>query len=358
MNNNTINYKITNGTIVRIMLWASLAYGLYFFRDLVLTLIVGLVMASTIDPIAKYFSKFRIPRVITVASIFLILLASLVGVIAFVLPLLIDDFINLLTKIPKILNDVSLFGRDLGLRDVSTYLTNMSKEISKGQILNVIKNSIVGASNIAVTTGNIIGSVVNFVLMIVFSFYLAVQDNGINNFLKLITPRFYEKYILDLWARSERKIGSWAKGQIVVGLVIGVLVYVPLKIIGMPYASLFAFLAFLGEMIPVVGLLLASIPAIIMGYFSGGLYFALIIAAVFFVISQLENYVIYPKIMNSVIGVPAIIILISFIVGAQLAGFWGIVLAVPIAAIVMEFVNDVVNEKIPSRDSQNTIRYE
>jgi predicted PurR-regulated permease PerM len=78
----------------------------------------------------------------------------------------------------------------------------------------------------------------------------------------------------------------------------------------------------------------------------------------FFVISQLENYVITPKIMNSMIGVPAIVVLIAVIVGAKLAGFWGVLIAVPIAAIFMELVNDILQDKIPSPDKKDYIVYE
>jgi predicted PurR-regulated permease PerM len=358
MSNQIVNYKLTNGSIVRVLLWLSLAYSIFYFRDLILTLLVGLVIASTIDPIAKLMSKYKIPRVVTTASVFLILISSVLLIIIFVLPKLADDVAKIIFKLPSFLEEVRIFGKDFGFKDLSIYVSELSKNISQGQLLTVLKNSVVGAAGVAKTTGTVLSNLANFLLMLIFAFYLAVQDNGINNFLKLITPKFYENYILDLWKRSESKIGSWAKGQLIVGAIIAVIIYIPLAIIKLPYALLFAFLVFLGEMIPVVGLILASIPAIITAYFTGGMPMMLLVLGIFVVITQLENYVIYPKVMNSVIGVPAIVILISIIVGAKVAGFWGIVLAVPLAAIMMELVNDIFQEKIPSKDSTITIRYE
>ena len=357
--NKIINYRITNDSIIRIILWAGLAYCMFYFRDLILTLLVGLVLASTIDPVAKFFKKYKIPRVVTVSSIFIIMTAIIAVSISFVIPALADDFVRLIAKLPILLNEINIFGKDLGLKELSVYVTDLSRDISKGQILTVLKNSVIGAGSALNATGAVISSVVNFLLTLVFTFYLAAQEDGIKKFLKLITPKFYELYILDLWNRSERKIGSWAEGQILAGIIMGVLVYIPLKFIDMPYASTFAFLSFLGEMIPMVGLLLSSIPAILVAYFTHDMTYALIVGAIFVVLAQLENYVIYPKIMNKVIGVPAIIILIAFIVGAKVAGFWGVVLAVPLAAIMMEFVNDVLQEKIPSRHKVlDTIVYE
>jgi predicted PurR-regulated permease PerM len=192
----------------------------------------------------------------------------------------------------------------------------------------------------------------------IFAFYLAVQDDGIKNFLKLITPKFYEKYVIDLWIRSEAKIGSWAKGQVIVALIVSILILIPLLLLNIQYATVFALLAFIGQLVPVVGLFIAAVPAVITAYFTKDMSSSLLVLSVFLIVNQLENYVITPKIMNSVIGVPAIIILISVIVGAKLAGFWGVVIAVPMAAIVMELINDILNDKIPSEDRGEIIRYE
>ncbi len=358
MSEQIINYRITNGSIVRVMLWAGLAYSIFFFRELLVTLLVGLVIASTIDPIAKYFEQYKIPRVATVGLIFLTFFSAISLFTMFVLPTIADDLAKVIAKLPTILEQFRVFGRDMGFKDLSIYLGQMSKDISKGQILTILKNSVVGAAGVAKTTGAVIGNVVNFVLMLVFSFYLAVQENGIKNFLKLITPKFYEKYIIDLWVRSERKIGYWAKGQIIVALIISTLVFTALTALGVPYAAVFALLAFIGQMIPVVGIILPATPAVAVAYFTGDISLSIMTLIAFFVISQLENYVITPKIMNSMIGVPAIVILIAVIVGAKLAGFWGVLIAVPIAAIFMELVNDILQDKIPSPDKKDYIVYE
>lgn len=354
--NNTVNYHITNGSIVRVLLWCGLAYALFYFSDLLLTLLVALVIASTMDPIAKSLEKYKIPRIATISGLFIMFFISLTVLVYLVAPKLADDIVKVVNAMPTILDDVNIFGRNVGLQDLSIYFSDLSKNISQGQILTVLKDSIVGAGSVAKTTGAIIGNVANIIITLVLAFYLAVQEDGINRFLKLITPKNYEKYMIDLWSRSEAKIGSWAKGQIFVGLIIGLIVFIVLTILGVPYAALFGFLSFVGELIPMVGLLLSSIPAIIVAYFMSGLSFGLMVAIIFFVISQFESYILYPKIMNKVVGVPGIITLIAFIIGAKLAGFLGVVLAVPFAAIVMEIVDDILNDRLPSH--KNSIKLE
>ncbi|MDQ5957045.1 MAG: hypothetical protein QG614_16 [Patescibacteria group bacterium] len=352
MHNNIVNFRISNGSIVRVLLWCGLAYSLFYFSDLLLTLLVGLVIASTMDPIAKSLSEYKIPRVVTISSLFILFFASLAVIVYFVVPTLVNDIVKVLNRLPQIVNDIDIFGKTIGFQNLSNGLISASSNVSQVQLLSILKESVLGAGSVAKTTGAILGNVANIIITIVLAFYLAVQENGINKFLKLITPKSYEKYILDLWARSEAKIGSWAKGQILVGLIVGTIVYVTLTILGVPYAALFGFLSFIGELVPMVGLLLSGIPAIITSYFIFGLSFAIIVGIIFFIISQFESYILYPKIMDKVVGVPGIITLIAFIIGAKMAGFLGIVLAVPFAAIAMEIVNDILNERLPQHGNE------
>lgn len=343
--------SISNGTILRVFLWAGLFYGLFFMRDLLLVILVSILLASTLDPMVTYLQKYKIPRVVSVAGLYVIFFGLIIALILYIIPQLADDVSRFMSALPEIINRISTVGKNFGLGDISTYFSGLSStQVDKGQILNILKNFVVGAGSVAQTTGVVFNNLLNIFLIIVFSFYLAVQEKGVPNFLKLITPKSYIDYVLGLWARSQTKIANWGKGQVIVALIIAVLIYIPLKFIGMPYSMLFAVAAFIGEMIPVVGLLLSSIPAIVTAYFFKDLNFAFVVTVIYFVVMQLENYVIYPKVMNKILGVPPIIILIAVIVGAKVAGFWGILLSVPLAAAGMEFVRDVLDEKLPTHE--------
>jgi predicted PurR-regulated permease PerM len=309
------------------------------------------LLASTLDPMVTYLQKYKIPRVVSVAGLYVIFFGLIIALILYIIPQLADDVSRFMSALPEIINRISTVGKNFGLGDISTYFSGLSStQVDKGQILNILKNFVVGAGSVAQTTGVVFNNLLNIFLIIVFSFYLAVQEKGVPNFLKLITPKSYIDYVLGLWARSQTKIANWGKGQVIVALIIAVLIYIPLKFIGMPYSMLFAVAAFIGEMIPVVGLLLSSIPAIVTAYFFKDLNFAFVVTVIYFVVMQLENYVIYPKVMNKILGVPPIIILIAVIVGAKVAGFWGILLSVPLAAAGMEFVRDVLDEKLPTHE--------
>jgi predicted PurR-regulated permease PerM len=186
----------------------------------------------------------------------------------------------------------------------------------------------------------------SFILIIVLSFYLTVQEDGVGKFLGIITPIRHEKYVIDLWKRSQKKIGHWMQGQLLLAVIVAVLVYLGLMILGVKNALLLAVLAGLLEVIPVFGPVISAIPAILSAFLDGGITFALLVVGLYVIIQQFENHLIYPLVVKKVVGVSPIIVILALIIGAKLAGFLGIVLAVPVVSALMEFVEDVEKKKI------------
>ncbi|MFC1756974.1 AI-2E family transporter, partial [Patescibacteria group bacterium] len=184
----------------------------------------------------------------------------------------------------------------------------------------------------------------SFVLLIVLSFYFSVQKNGLENFLRIITPAEYEDYALGLWKRSKNKIGKWIQGQILLGILVGMLVYLGLTILQVEYALSFALLAAVFELIPIFGPILASIPPIMLAFLqSPSLGLAVLI--LFIIIQQFENHLIYPLVVRKIVGIPPILVILSIIIGGSLGGFFGILLAIPVATVVVELLNDVAEKK-------------
>jgi predicted PurR-regulated permease PerM len=195
----------------------------------------------------------------------------------------------------------------------------------------------------------VFGGVLSFVLILVFSFYFAMQEKGIEEFLAIITPAEYEKYVVGLWHRTQRKIGLWMQGQLILGLIVGILVYLGLTLIGVEHALVLAVLAGLFEIIPVFGPTLSAIPAVAIGFSGGGVGIGLFVVALYVIIQQFENHLIYPLVVTKVVGVPPLLVILALIIGAQVAGFLGILLAVPIAAAVQECVADLDQRRLAKR---------
>jgi predicted PurR-regulated permease PerM len=233
----------------------------------------------------------------------------------------------------------------MGFSDLSLAVQELSRTIDKGQILTVLKSTLFGTSGIFATSAAVIGSVVNLLLTFVLAFYLALEERGVQKFLRLVVPKSSEAYVEDLWMRSQRKIGLWMQGQLLLSLLVSLLVYIPMLILGMPYAALLGVLAFIGELIPMVGLTFATLPALFISWAFGGLPMLGIVSVIYFIISQLENHVLYPRVMNKMVGVPSVIVIIALVIGAKFAGIWGVILSVPIAAVFMELAADLDKRK-------------
>jgi predicted PurR-regulated permease PerM len=155
----------------------------------------------------------------------------------------------------------------------------------------------------------------------------------------------YEAYAISLWARTQRKIGFWVQGQLFLGLIIGAILFVGLSILGVKYALLLAIVAGLSELIP-YGLLLAFIPAIGVAFGEGSLKLAGSTLILYTIVQQLENYVIVPLITKRSTGISPIVVILSLLAGGTLLGFWGVLLAVPVAVLLTEYLSDLEQDKI------------
>lgn len=340
-----VNISISSGTIIKIMVYICVLLAVFYVSDFIIALLVAVVLASAVELPVKVFSRYGVPRWVSVSSLFLLLISAIVAVGGIFIPPLADDLAQFIKTLPHILDSIGILGRDSGFKDLSTSLANLSQSISKGQILSMIQSAIFGSSGLFATTTAVVGGMFNLILTFVLAFYLALEERGVHKFLRLLVPRKHEDYIEDLWYRSQKKISLWVQGQLLLSLFVALLVYIPNLILGLPYAALISVLAFVGELIPMVGLTLATAVALFIAWGVGGLHLLLIVAVIYLVISQIESHILYPRVMTKLVGVPSVLVIISLVVGAKLAGIWGVLLAVPVASILMEFISDIEKKK-------------
>ena len=346
-NGNTIH--IASGTIIKIIVIGLLFVALFILRDLLLVLLAAIVVASSVEPMAKWFINRRIPRLPAVIFIYVAIAILLIGAFYFILLPLLSESSNLLASLPELVKQSSVPEQaSTFLNSESAIVEKITDTISLGSALTHINQLLSSlASGFWSGISTVFGGLLSFVLIIVLSFYLSVQDDGVGKFLKVVTPRRHEAYVVGLWNRVRVKIGLWMQGQLILAITIGVLVYLGLALFGVKHALLLAVLAGLFELIPLFGPILAAIPAVVLGFVDGGLTMALLLAGFYIVIQQFENHLIYPLVVKKVVGVSPIVVIVALVAGAQLAGFLGLLLSVPVATMIMEFINDIEHEKTP-----------
>lgn len=332
---------ISTAAVFKALLVVLLFVFVYLIRDVIAIILLSVVIASGVEPAAKWFQKYKIPRLLAVIFVYLIAFLILGAVFYLTIPNLFNELSNLVKNIPDYLNEP--------FRSKFIHETLPELPISISQIISgFAENARVYVEKLASgffqATTALFGGALSFILVIVLSFYLSVQEKGIENFLRAVTPIKQEEYIIDLWLRTRNKIGSWLKGQVLLGLLVGVFVFLGLTILRIEYALSFAFLAAVFELIPIFGPVLSAIPAVGVALLKSPTL-ALGVVVLYFIIQQFENHLIYPLVVKKAVGLSPVLVIISLVIGGKLAGFMGLILAVPVITLLVEIMNDFEKKK-------------
>lgn len=347
MEDRHFNFSITSGTVIKILAFLGLAWLLWTIRHLVLLVLTAIVIASAVEPGVAALVRRKIPRVLGVILIYLVLFSACFVIFYFFIPSVLTDFATFAASVPTYLESITRSG---ALDPYTNILGLPSTTTISGE---TIMQSIRGALNFSGAFSTplsaisaIFGGVLSLILVVVFSFYFAVVDTGVDDFLRIITPKSHQSYVQGLWRRSQTKIGLWMQGQLLLGVIMGVLVFLALTIFGVPHALVLAVIAAIFEIIPVFGPTLAAVPAVAIAFAAGGPALGGITIVIYIIAQQFENHLIYPLVVTRVVGVPPLLVILALIVGGELAGFIGIILSVPAAATLQELARDIESGRL------------
>jgi predicted PurR-regulated permease PerM len=271
--------------------------------------------------------------------IFLAALAILALLLYTIIPLAIFELQNLLENFKKI--EIPIFGR----LDVSQFV-GIDKYLGNlGNLADVLFSGGTSFLNvIAAVFGNLALIIATFIL----SFYLTVNQAGVEKFLRTILPLMHEDYIVGIYLRVRKKMGRWLQGQILLMLVVGMVTSLGLWILGIKYALVLGILAGVLEIVPIVGPIFAGAIAFLVAISQSwtlGFYVVLL----FLVIQQLESHLLVPWVMEKTVGISPVVVVISLLAGSQIAGIIGVILAVPVAVVLQEIVEDWERRKLKTQ---------
>lgn len=338
--------SITAGTVITTLLIGVGAYVVWLLRDLALLVLTAIVISSAIEPQIVFLIRQHMPRFIAAIIVYATVFGSIFALLYFFFPPIIADATKFFSAMPKYLETINAVSSLPGISQATSLVAEQQGIQSFVQTLlsfqSVFTASSEGVLQVLVT---FFGGIFSLGLVIVLSFYFALQDTGVEDFLRMVMPVAYEEYSVDLWRRSQKKIGLWMQGQILLSVIVGVLVYLGLLIVGIPYALLISVFTAIAEIIPVFGSLIAGTVAVIVGYSDGGLSLAAIVLGLYVVVNQFESNLIYPLIVKKIIGIPPLLVIVALIAGYHLAGFLGALLSVPLAAVALEFISDFDKKK-------------
>lgn len=349
----SIHLTISNNTIIKVILFGLVLYAIFKLTNLILVVLTAIVVASFVVYAVNKMQRYIKNRIAAVILIYVISIAIIVSLLSVFVPVFISEMSSLVNQLGTYIPNGSIlntFQVDT-ISGAKGVVSTITKNASLGDVIKSIQGLVGSISggffNIF---GTAFGGVINLILIIIISFYLSITDKGIENFLRVVTPMVSEEYVIGLWQRTERKIGLWLQGQMLMGIIVGVLAYLGLTIIGVKYSLVLALVIVIAELVP-FGLVIATIPAVLFAYLDGGIAVSAITLGFYFILGQFETYLIYPLIVKKATGISPLVVILSVLIGAELAGIWGVFLAVPVAVCLIEIFDDMEKKKVLARNS-------
>ena len=304
--------EISHRTIIFTVVFLILLNFLYFIRDIILLVFVALLIMTILNPLVTKLSKFKIPKALSILVSYVVVFGFIGVALAGVIPPLIEQTTNFVSGLPKNLENLG------------------ASSIVSQQVMNQFLTRVGDLpAQMAKVTISIFSNILGILAVLFFAFYLLLSRDKLDDQLAAFFGKTRSKKIAKLIDTLEEKLGGWARGELVLMIMVGVSTYVGLRLLGIPFALPLAMLAGLLEIVPYIGPIIAAIPAIIIG-FGISPVIGLATAALAFLIQQFENYILVPKVMEKSVGVSPIITLLSLAVGFKIAGIVGALISVPV----------------------------
>ncbi len=335
------------------------AWTLFIIRDKLLVMCLALFLSVVMDSHVRRLERLSVPRGVGVVLLYMLFLSVAIFLIASFIPIVATQIQDLASFINHsadtfIANpDIHLPFISDGLNDRLTELTQQALQsmgikdrasalFQFGQKLSTVAQSSIGFT--VQIAGGVFNFILNLILILLLAFFIQLEREKISEFFRALLPRDYRSYYDAKAEAIYIKVSQWFHGQLILCLTIGVLVFIALEILGMPYALTLALLAAFAEFIPYAGPLIGAMPAVLIALSESGFVWALVVTAVYYVIQLCENNLLVPLIMKHAVGLSPISIIFGMLVGVSFPStihpVLGIMLAVPTTAIITIFVQD------------------
>ncbi len=321
------------GFLWKLFFLVLLAWVLFLSRDIVAALLVAIVLSSAFNPAVSFLERKKFPRIVGTLLIYLAA-AILIGFVLYTfVPIALSEVSSLLALSQKFVTSTPGSGSLTGIFE------HLSSILSK-------VNDFFSTDNVSLIqiTSRFLGGVFIAFTIFALSFYLTIGRDGVERFLVAVLPAAYEKKALSVYERVRAKIGRWLAGQFFISLVVGVVAFVGLKLLGMRYSLSLGFLAGLAELVPYAGPIFTGGLAIIIAL-GQSTTLAVYVFILFLVIQQLENHLLQPLVARYTTALNAVVVLSALLVGGRVFGVVGIVLAVPVAVLAQEILEEWAEAK-------------
>lgn len=318
-----------------------LGWLLYLLHPILSPFLIGVLLAYMGDPLVDRLERWRLSRTWAVVVVFGLFSLVLLALLLVLLPMLGRQLVRLYELAPQMLDWLQHTALPwaqarLGLADGFWRFDQLKAAFSEhlGKTTDIVGAVLAQATASSLA---LLGWLGNFLLIPVVSFYLLRDWDVMVAKLRSLLPRNREGFIVQLIGECHEVLGAFLRGQLLVMLALGVIYASGLMLVGLELGLLIGLLAGLASIVPYMGFVVGVGAAVTAGLFQfGGEFYPLLgVAAVFLVGQLLEGMLLTPLLVGDRIGLHPVAVIFAILAGGQLFGFTGVLLALPVAAVIM-----------------------
>ena len=317
--------------------------AIYYLQSILTPFLIGIILAYLGDPVVDRLVKYKVNRTFSVLIVFVVFLVVMVGAALVVVPMLVREVSGLIQDIPAfiawlqekaspwLIATFNIDPFDVSLDNLKQRMLANWQQAGglAGRVLQEIT-----ASGAALVT-----ALVSIALMPVVAFYLMRDWDDVLEKLHEMIPRHMEETAVELVKECDDVLSQFLRGQLLIMFLLGCIYALGLSIVGLNLAILIGLMAGLASIVPYLGFVVGIVAAALVALFQfqDGLHLVYVLI-VFMVGQGLEGMVLTPLLVGDRIGLHPVAVIFAVLAGGQLFGFFGILLALPVAAVVMVFV--------------------
>jgi predicted PurR-regulated permease PerM len=307
---------------------------IYLIRDVITLMFIAWIIAAALRPAADWLNRWM-PRGFAILIPYLALVGTVSAIVYLIVPPFIGEVRALTISLPKYLDQAQtlLAGVDAWLQANGIPGTVEDQAAQAASGLNQVAVFLIRLPLMAFSA--ILGT---FATVAIGYYWLLSREQAVDWLCRALRPGNPERARV-LFDRAEFQMGSYVRGLVFLGFVIGVTTLIGLLVLRVPYAVVFAVIAGVLELLPTIGPIISAIPAVLAALTISPVL-ALGVALMYLAIQQLENYILVPRVHEQSVGLPPLVILLAVLVGSTIGGVAGAILAVPVAALIALILED------------------
>jgi len=328
---------ISLGTIIKVFISIFVFFIIYLVKDIALWFLFAVAISILLDPAINFLIKIKIPKILSILIVYFLIFGIVGFLIYLMAPIFISELKDLSKNLPDYFEQISPILRQFGVETAQDFDAFISATVGN---LQQSSEGIIRALLV------FFGGLVSSASILAFAFFLSLEDRGVERALIMIFPRRYEDQIKIIFEKAQRKISGWFGARLIACFFVGVASYIVFYLFEVKYAFLLALISGILNFIPYIGPWITAILLVVLIAASTGSWYVVIyVMLAVFIIQQIEGNILTPLLMKKLTDLPAVLVLMSMLIGAKIFGFIGLIFAVPVAGIIYEFLKEFLNKR-------------